>query len=100
MAGVLGLLVGLWAKDFFVAVYPSPILISNRVMDPFVLGFCLLVSVLAALFFGLAPAWDSSRSDPIEGLKEARGSGARTDRLASGFFSSQKAFFIILLIVS
>ena len=57
MAASVGLLIGFWAKDFFVAIYPSEILISGRVMDPFVLGFCLLVSILAALFFGLAPAW-------------------------------------------
>jgi putative ABC transport system permease protein len=100
MAGVLGLLVGFWAKDFFIAVYPSDILISNRVIDPSVLGFCLLISVLAALFFGLAPALDSSRTDPIEGLKEARHSGARTHRLANVFVSSQIALSMILLVVT
>jgi putative ABC transport system permease protein len=100
MAGVLGLLAGLWAKDFFIAVYPSPILISSRVMDPVVLGFCLSVSLLAVLFFGLAPALDSSRSDPIEGLKEARSSGGRNHRLANIFVSSQIALSMILLIVT
>jgi putative ABC transport system permease protein len=100
MAGVLGLLLGFWAKDFFVAIYPSEILISNRVMDPIVLAFCLGVSVLAALFFGLAPAFDSSRTDPVEGLKEARGSGARNHRLANVFVSSQIALSMILLIVT
>ena len=100
MAGIVGLLIGLWAKDFFVAIYPSEILISSRVVDPFVLCFCLLVSILAALFFGLAPAWDCSRIDPIEGLKEARGSGARTHRLANVFVSSQIALSMILLIVT
>jgi putative ABC transport system permease protein len=100
MAGVVGLLVGLWAKDFFIAIYPSPILISNRVMDPPVLGFCLLISVLAALVFGLAPALDSSRTDPIEGLKESRHSGVRTHRLANVFVSSQIALSMILLIVT
>jgi putative ABC transport system permease protein len=100
MAGVLGLLTGLWAKDFFVSVYPSPILISNRLMDPMVLGFCLLVSLLAVLFFGLAPALDSSRSDPIVGLKEARGSGARNHRLANVFVCSQIALSMVLLTVT
>jgi putative ABC transport system permease protein len=100
MAGVLGLLLGLWAKDLFVAIYPSVIFISNSVMDPFVLGFCLVTSLLAALFFGFAPALDSSGSDPIEGLKEARASGARTHRLASVFVSSQMALSMILLIVT
>jgi len=100
MAGVLGLLVGFWAKDFFVSIYPSPILISNRVMDPVVLAFCLLVSLLAVLLFGLAPALESSRSDPIEGLKEARSSGVRNHRLANVFVSSQIALSMILLIVT
>ncbi|HXA65733.1 MAG TPA: ABC transporter permease [Bryobacteraceae bacterium] len=100
MAGVVGLLAGFWAKDCFIAIYPSPILIANRVMDPAVLGFCLLISVLAALVFGLAPAWDSSRADPIEGLKESRHSGARTHRLANVFVSSQIALSMILLIVT
>ena len=100
MAGGLGLLLGFWGKDFFVAIFPSPILISNRVTDPFALGFCLFVSVLAALLFGMAPALDSSRTDPIEGLKEVRNSGARTHRLANLFVSSQIALSMLLLIVT
>ena len=99
-AGIVGLLLGFWAKDLFIAIYPSEIQISERAMDPFVLGFCVLTSLLAALIFGLAPALDSSRSDPIEGLKEVRGSGARSHRLAAIFVSSQIALSMILLIVT
>jgi putative ABC transport system permease protein len=100
MAALVGLLVGLWAKDLFIAIYPSVILISDRVTDPFVLGFCFLTALAAALVFGLAPALDSSRADPIEGLKEVRGSGAGTHRLANVFVSLQMALSMLLLIVT
>ena len=100
MAGIVGLLVGLWAKDLFLAIYPSEILITGRPLDPFVLGFCMATSLVAALVFGLAPALDSSRCDPIEGLRESRSSGARTHRLAGIFVCSQIALSMILLIVT
>jgi putative ABC transport system permease protein len=100
MAGALGLLVGFWAKDLFVSIYPSEILLSDRLADPAVLAFCMVTSMLSALIFGLAPALDSSRHDPIEALKETRGSGARTHRLASMFVTSQIALSMVLLLVT
>ena len=60
----------------------------------------LVTSMLSALIFGLAPALDSSRHDPIEALKETRGSGARTHRLASIFVTSQIALSMVLLLVT
>jgi putative ABC transport system permease protein len=100
MASLVGLLVGLWAKDLFIAIYPSVILISDRVMDPFVLGFCFVTALAAALVFGLAPALDSSNADPIEGLKEVRTGPARTHRLANVLVSMQIAISMLLLIVT
>jgi predicted permease len=34
-----------------------------------VLGFALLVSILTGVFFGIVPAWITSRSDPAEALR-------------------------------
>ncbi len=100
IAGAFGLLIGFWAKDFFINIYPSQILISDRLMDTAVLGFSLLVSALAALIFGVAPALDSSSGDPIEALKESRGRSARSRRLADSFVASQIALSTVLLIVT
>src|SRR5579884_1550396 len=100
LGGGLGLLAGFWAKDLLIAIFPSVIPISHRVADPVVLAFCAGVSILAALLFGAAPAWDASRADPIAGLKEVRGAGARTHGLAGAFVSSQIALSMILLVIT
>jgi predicted permease len=100
LAGALGLLMGFWAKDLLVAIFPSEILISTRVVDLPLLGFCLAISLVSVLLFGLAPAWDFARGDPIGALKETRGSGSRTHRLAGAFVSAQVALSVILLVVT
>ncbi len=68
-------------------------------IDGTVLGFTLLVSVLAALLAGLAPAWQSSPSDASEAL---RSSGAgycsrRQRRLRSLLVIGEVALAIVLL---
>jgi predicted permease len=46
-----------------------------------VLGFAFLVSLLAGLVFGLAPAWIASRAQPADVLRGSnRGDGASRDR--------------------
>jgi predicted permease len=52
-------------------------------MDTTVLLFAVAVSLMTALFFGLAPALRASRTDVAAGLKEESRSAGRTRRMVS-----------------
>jgi predicted permease len=70
-------------------------------LDLFVLLFATLTALAAGLFFGLAPAWQSSRVDPYEALK---GSGRTTQGqrhgLQSGLVIAEAALALVLLIAA
>jgi predicted permease len=69
--GLLGVLLAWWgtqALQAWLADYLpriNPVSISSSV-----LGFAVLLAVVAGLGFGLAPAWQGSRTDLLETLKE------------------------------
>jgi ABC-type antimicrobial peptide transport system permease subunit len=66
------------------------------------LAFTGSVTVLTALIFGTAPAWRSSRIEPIEALKEQgrTTSGAARASVSSSLVSAQVALSLILLVVA
>jgi predicted permease len=66
-----------------------------------VLLFALLISVLTGLFFGLAPALQSTRPDVFAAIREgARGSGysTKTNRLRGTLIVSELALAVVLMI--
>ena len=68
-------------------------------VDGRVVGFALLVSLLTAILFGLAPALQSSRSDLVSSLKATGGvATARRSRLRSGLVVGQVALSTVLLV--
>jgi putative ABC transport system permease protein len=75
--------------------------VGDASVDGAALGFTALVSVLAVVFFGLAPALQASRLDVAAHIKEGgRGStaGAKGKRLRSLLVVSQVAMTLVLLI--
>jgi len=80
IGGLIGVLLGWWGLQLFVAVRPGNIPRLNEVtLDGTALGFTLGISVLTGLLFGLAPAWGLSQPDLNEALKEGtRGASAGT----------------------
>jgi predicted permease len=86
--GACGLLLALWGIDLLLASMPQQFALGipgwNKIgLDYRVLGFTLLVSLLTGILFGLFPAWQASRYDLNESLKDQggeqgeRGSGAQ-----------------------
>ena len=74
----LGLAFAVWGQQAILGFLPA------EVSEPFawrldgtVLAFTVGISLLAAVLFGLAPAWRSTAVDPAAGL---RGDGGRTTR--------------------
>ncbi len=79
LGGLLGLLFAYWITRLMVTLMPSNFVPNeSRIeVNGLVLFFCMGVSVLTGILFGLAPALQSSRQNLVESLKdEARGSSA------------------------
>jgi len=69
-SGCLGLILAALGIRALVAYAPADIYrLDQAGIDAGVLGFVVAVSLLAAILFGLAPAWTISRGDPNESLK-------------------------------
>jgi predicted permease len=70
MGGALGIVFALWGERAILGFLPleaaEPLPVAP---DPMVLAFTAAVSLLAAVLFGLAPAWRSTAVDPAAGLR-------------------------------
>ena len=76
VGGALGLLLAMWGVDVLMKVNAGGIPRAHEVgLDPLVLLFTLGVSLLTGVLFGLAPAFQTSRVDLHDTLKEGGRSG-------------------------
>jgi len=102
--GILGLVVAHWGVDLLLAVVPQnmrksmPFLNSIH-LDFTTFGFLLTITLITAIVFGFLPAWQMSKADPNETLKEeSRNSTAsRGVWLRSGLVVAELAISIVLL---
>jgi predicted permease len=102
IGGLLGLLLSWWALAFLQQLIPQGMRgMAELKLDLPVLGFTLIISLLAGVIFGLAPALQSSRTDLNEALKQGTGRtgfGARQRRLRNLFVVSEIALALVLLV--
>jgi putative ABC transport system permease protein len=101
VGGALGLLLAIWSLDLLVSLKPANLpRLAEINVNRTVFLFTAAVSVLTGVLFGLAPAWQVSKSDLNEGLKESgRGSDApRQHRLRALLVVSEVALSLVLLI--
>jgi predicted permease len=79
--GSLGLLLGYWGLDLLLSFIPSTMpRLQDISLDTHVLLFTALISVLTGVLFGLVPAWQASKVNLAEALKNA----GRTNSAGSG----------------
>ena len=101
--GGLGLLVGAWVVDIFMLTSASDYFRPYEVaMSVPVLVYALVISTVAALFFGLAPALAAARGSVNETLKEGGASssaGMRRNRLRSGLVVAQLALGLPMFVL-
>ena len=99
--GALGVLIARWGVDAIVALAPAAMPRSEEIrIDIAVLIFSLCVSLLAAVLFGVIPAFASARVDARESLQgSGRGSTAGGRRVRDALVSSEVALALVLLIV-
>ncbi len=102
LAGIVGLALSLLGLFLLRAFVPADISQANVIsIDPRVLGFTLLVSVLTGLIFGLAPATQAGKFNLNETLKEGgrdSSTGSRGNRVRSFLVIAEFAVSLVLLI--
>jgi len=102
LGGVVALLFALWGIDALVAALPEGVPRAEQIgLDRSVLGFTLLISFVTGILLGLAPAWQGTKPDLTEGLKEGGKflmGGARRNRVRSLLVIGEVALSLLLLI--
>ena len=100
LAGALGWLLAMAAAPALISMLSTqndPVRFALA-MDTRVLLFCMIVSTVAAVFFGLIPAWQASGARP---MLELRGAAAHSGKLRWGrFFVGVQVAFAFCLIVA
>ena len=102
LGGALGLLVAKWGLQVLLAMSPVDLTTTGHVTLSYpVLAFTAVVSLMTALVCGLAPAFEGSRSDVQETLKDGArqiGASLRHRRLRQTFVVSEIALAVVLLV--
>ncbi|HSK63567.1 MAG TPA: ABC transporter permease, partial [Pyrinomonadaceae bacterium] len=102
LGGAAGVLLGTWGVQALLALNPISLPQYNQIgLDSTVLVFTLVASTVTGVVFGLAPAWQTLKSDLHSTLKEGgRGSIADSGqrRLSSLLVVLETAMAMILLI--
>ncbi|HYE75786.1 MAG TPA: FtsX-like permease family protein, partial [Blastocatellia bacterium] len=100
LGGLSGILVASWGLSLILKVNPNGIPRSQEInLDYRVLIFTLLVSIVTGIIFGLIPAWQSSKVDVHETLKDGgRGNSGRRQLLRSSLVVTEIAAALMLLV--
>ncbi len=101
IGAVSGVLLGSLATSLLIRFRPDGFeRMEQAGLDPAVLAFSAAATLLAAVLFGLLPAWQLSARDPIEAIRgPSRGSsrGAQAVRLRKWIVASELALTVVLL---
>ena len=101
--GLLGLILTKWLTALLLALLPSlPVAIGLTISTDWrVVTFAIVVSLVAAILSGLAPALQASRADLVPALKtEGLDSGSSRLRLRNAFVIGQVTMSLLLVIVA
>lgn len=98
--GGLGLLLAAWGTSAALSIVPGTLPRANDVrIDPRVLLFTLVISLLAGILFGLAPALKTAHPDLHGELKEGgRGASGARYRTQGIFVVVEMALAVVLLV--
>lgn len=100
LAGMAGLGLAVWGTRFLARLIPDGIAAGATNLNGRLLAFCLAVSVLTGIAFGILPALRTSQVDLLRSLKQAgarAGTSARARRLRDILVVSEVALAVVLL---
>jgi putative ABC transport system permease protein len=103
IGGALGLSLASYGVDALMAANPAAIPIYEKITtDGYVIAFTFLISFLAVALFGLAPAWQATKTDLSQALRENSRSatGARRLKLMRGALVVAEISLSLVLLVS
>ena len=99
---IIGLALSLAGVRGLLALAPENASVALDVrMDPTVLLFTAFAAIAAGILFGIAPAWQISRLDRFDALREGGRSGSaglRRQKLRSGLVIGEVALALVLLV--
>jgi len=102
LGGALGVLLANWSLAFLKKLVPEVMTPLTQVsINSQVLGYTLLLSLVAGVLFGLAPAWQAAKLDLNEALKQGGGRtglGGSHRRLRGALVVLEVALALVLLI--
>ena len=101
LGGVGGLLLAEWGTEALIKLVPQNIpRLSAIQLDSSVLAFTALVSLATGIFFGLVPAWQTSRVDLNTSLKSGQRTTGGENRALwrNGLVMGQVAVALVLLV--
>lgn len=104
LGGAAGLLLALWGVEFLVSILPVSLprfaTVSAVSIDPRVLAFTSVISIITGVAMGLIPALQASRTGLNEALKESGRStgGPRRNRVRSVLVAAEIALALMLMI--
>lgn len=102
VGGVLGILLAFWGVDLMLALDPGEVpRVAPVSVDGYALSFALLLSIMTGVMFGVVPAWQASRPELQNTLKDntrgATGDGQR--HLArAGLILAEVSICLVLLV--
>jgi predicted permease len=103
IAGAAGVLLSRWGLAAVLAVWPRVPRVNEIGLDPGVLGFALVVSLVTGLAFGLLPALRASAPGVEEVLRDEGGAttgSRRRHRTQRGLVVAEIALALVLLVGS
>jgi len=101
LGGTAGLLVAMWGLQGLLAASPIDLTTTARIHLSYpVLGFTAVVSLLTAAICGLAPAFEGSRTDIQDAMRDGprQAGGMRQRRMRHLFVVSEIALAVVLLV--
>jgi putative ABC transport system permease protein len=100
MGGALGLFLATWGVDLILKTSPDAIPRAQEIgLDNRVFVFTFAVAILTGLVFGLIPAWQASKVDMHETLKDAgRGVSGSRRWLRNSLVVTEVAAALVLLV--
>lgn len=102
LGGGAGLLLAMWGINALAKLGPATLPRLHEIgLDPRVLFFTLLLSLVTAIAFGLTPAWETTKTDVQSTLKQVgrqASGGASSRRVRSGLVIAEIAVSLILLV--
>jgi predicted permease len=102
LGGLPGLALGYFGRNVIPHIYKAPWQASalRADFDPVIVSFAAAVSVLTGVLFGIAPAWQATRTSVNSGLKDAAPSTTRRrkDLAGRGLVTVQIALSMLLVV--